>query len=364
MATARPEQQPRTFTFLSCPLVAVVAVVARWLPCLVPGHCHRCQPRGAPLGLASLPDGCWEVGAQLANQGGQHLCTQGPWLCSCPRLLQATPAPPASSPLQEHPQDGAGHPQDPGGFPRPHVASRGPMEHPQAPCGIPRLYMASPGPTERLHDHRYEVSGWCRDGPHPFSGLTWGSLGSCSTSPYLAAPGQATRAAPQQFLPELSAFLSRRKLGQWVGGPGKLAGSKIPLPLEQGARRGKARPALAFLFPSPPSPRCSPRGPWPQEQCLLLCAGCESRPPDRRMLLTESWKWFRQWLGPFRTGRRGQSRENKSDLASCAEAGPLFANGHVLRSSPAWESCKTIAKPGAKHRPHELPCGSPAPRSS
>lgn len=191
-----------------------------------------------------------------------------------------------------------------------------------------------------------------------------GSLGSCSTSPYLAAPGQAPRAAPQRFLPQLSAFLSKRKLGQWVGGPGKLAGAKIPLPPAQGARRGKARPALAFLFPSPPSPRCSPRGPWPQEQCLLLCAGCESRPPDRRMLLTESWKWFRQWLGPFRTGRRGQSRENKSDLASCAEAGPLFANGHVLRSSPAWESCKTSAKPGAKHRPHELPRGSPTPRSS
>lgn len=59
--------------------------------------------------------------------------------------------------------------------------------------------------------------------------------------------------------------------------------------------------------------------------------------------MTESWKWFRQWLGPFITGRRGQSRENKSDLASCTEAGPLFGNGHVLHSSPAWESCKAIA---------------------
>lgn len=128
-----------------------------------------------------------------------------------------------------------------------------------------------------------------------------------------------------------------------------------------GERHGQRSPSFSQ---APPSPRCSPRGPWPQEQCLLLCAGCESRPPDRRMLLTESWKWFRQWLGPFRTGRRGQSRENKSDLASCAEAGPLFANGHVLRSSPAWESCKTSVKPGAKHRPHELPHGSPTPRSS
>lgn len=115
-----------------------------------------------------------------------------------------------------------------------------------------------------------------------------------------------------------------------------------------GERHGQRSPSFSQ---APPSPPCSPRGPWPQEQCLLLCAGCESRPPDRRMLLTESWKWFRQWLGPFRTGRRGQSRENKSDLASCAEAGPLFANGHVLRSSPAWESCKTSAKPGAKPSP-------------
>lgn len=123
-------------------------------------------------------------------------------------------------------------------------------------------------------------------------------------------------------------------------------GAKISLPPVQGAWRGKAQPALAFLFPSPPTPPCSLRGLQPREQCLQLCAGCKSQPPDLRMLLPESWKWFRQWLGPFITGQRGQSRENKSDLASCTEVDPLFGIGHVLCSSPAWESCKAIESRG------------------
>ena len=91
-------------------------------------------------------------------------------------------------------------------------------------------------------------------------GLVQGPLGSCFISPYPAAPGRATKAAPTlRSLLQISASRSRRKPGQWVEGPGKLVGAKIPLPPALGAQREKARPALAFLFPSPP-PRRGARG--------------------------------------------------------------------------------------------------------
>lgn len=127
------------------------------------------------------------------------------------------------------------------------------------------------------------------------------------------------------------------------GGTRKAGGGKDPAAASTGGTEGKGTASARLPFPKPPTLPRSPRSRWPQELRLLLCAGCELQPPHRRILVTESWKWFRQWLGPFITGWRGQSRENKSDLASCAEAGSLFGNGHVLCSSPAWESCKAIA---------------------
>lgn len=140
-----PWQQPgrssshtRTFTFLSCPLVAVVALVARWLPCPVPGHCHRCQPRGGPLGLASPPDGCWEVGAQPASRGGGST--------SARRDPGSSPSHVSFEPRQLHLHHllSSNIPRMVQGIPRHRGASSDPMWHPQAPRSIPRPHRASP----------------------------------------------------------------------------------------------------------------------------------------------------------------------------------------------------------------------------
>lgn len=202
---------------------------------------------------------------------------------------------------------------------------------------------------------------WYRDSPHPFR---QGRRGSAQLLLHLSLPG-CTRASNQDCshpaipLPAFC-FPQQKEAGTMGGGTRKTGGGKDPTAASARSTEGKGTASARLPFPKPPTLLRSLQCCWPQEPCLLLCAGCESRPPDRRILVTESWKWFRQWLGPFITGRRGQSRENKSDLASCAEADPLFGNGHVLYSSPAWESCKAIAN--GEQAAWVLPAATVAPR--
>lgn len=202
---------------------------------------------------------------------------------------------------------------------------------------------------------------WYRDSPHPFR---QGRRGSAQLLLHLSLPG-CTRASNQDCshpaIPLLAfCFPQQKEAGTMGGGTRKTGGGKDPTAASARSTEGKGTASARLPFPKPPTLLRSLQCRWPQEPCLLLCAGCESRPPDRRILVTESWKWFRQWLGPFITGRRGQSRENKSDLASCAEADPLFGNGHVLYSSPAWESCKAIAN--GEQAAWVLPAATVAPR--
>lgn len=259
MATASPEERPRTFTFRSFLAVVVVAPVASPLG----AHCSS-------LAQASPPDGCWAEVAQLGLSPHTDLLLS-------PALLLVTSsfkqhrvhlhllstfcrALPAHTEHHQQPQSITGI----------HKTSPGPMEQPQYPQSIPRSTDQPLGHMEHHKDPRTHMAssgprapGGCDDAEMvltPPEGLTW--CFCSSISPHLATSRLTTRAAPCLWFPlQRSAFLSRRKLGQWVEGPGKLVGGKDLAASSAGGMEGKGTASTRLPFPKPPHPSMQPAGP-------------------------------------------------------------------------------------------------------
>lgn len=95
MATASPEERPRTFTFRS--FLAVVAVAPVASPLGAGAHC-------SPLALASPPDGCWD---EVAQPGCHHT-----WTLSSAQPCSLSHPPSSNTRCTSSPAS-AGHCQDP-----------------------------------------------------------------------------------------------------------------------------------------------------------------------------------------------------------------------------------------------------------